>query len=933
MKTIDVICLTNTKDDKFYGLTNQTIKTLLKSEKNIHFNINLIESNSNNELKYNFPDLKYIKPNETFNYNRFLNIGLKNCNNDWVLIMNNDINFTEGWLSEILKEHEKNPDVKSFSPFDPIAAQKHYPHLYKDGNLYIGYKTPVELMGWCILVKKEVLDLIGGFDEQFDFWFQDDDYGQTLKSHNILHGLVKSAVVYHFESSSHNLLSKREKDRMTTQAKNKFNKKWKMPKYNITQVTPGMIPIPPNGWGAVEKIIWAYKLNLEKKGNVVDIHYLNGVDKDNTDIVHIHIANLAIEAHERGIPYIFSLHDHHVVHNGKDSPNYRQNLEAIKKSVVSITHAEFLVDYFEETDKLFYLPHGVDTNYFVPCQNKKMEHSLLCLANNGIGGDSSYDRKGFLYAIDAAKELNLPITIAGPKNNLEFFKHYPEYLKYEKLTLKCDEPSEEEILSLYQNHTIFLHPSALEAGHPNLTILEALSCGLPVVGTYSGTRDIDGMIRIQRDNKSVIDGVKYVIENYDNMVKKTELSREYYNWGRITDKLYDIYCTVKKIKSKFQSPDTRYHYISNYEETELKPVEKKDPGIAVFINYVDGPFLEIKGNSDKTYKVQFLDEQNVVQYENHIKCNMWVRLNRKYYTKWTARIYSGDELIFQEVLNLENQRVFISFDSSSLGDTLAWFPFVEEFRKKHNCKLIVSTFWNKFFVDQYPYIEFVKPGSVVNNLMAMYTLGWFYDSNKEPEFPSTVPLQKTATNILGLEYKELLPDIKAKTTKISPRSKKYVTIATHSTAGLKYWNNPDGWADIVNFLKKNGYDVVHISKEPTNLIGVEQLDDTSIENTINYLHHSEFFIGLSSGLSWLAWAMRKRVIMISNFTEADHEFSHNCDRIINTTVCHGCWNNPLFKFDKGNWNWCPEHEGTDRQFECHKQISSDMVINAIKKLI
>lgn len=930
--TIDVICLTNTKNEKFHGLTNQTIRTLLKSEKEIQFKVNLMESNPENMLGYDFPNLNYVIVTEKFNYNRYLNIGLKYCKNDWVLIINNDLTFTEGWLTEILKEYENNTEIKSFSPFDPIAAQKHYPHLYKDGNIYTGYKTPVELMGWCILVRREVLQKIGGFDEQFDFWFQDDDYGQTLKSHNILHGLVKSAVVYHFESSSHKLLDDKERERMTTLAKIKYNKKWKMNKYRITQITPGMIPIPPNGWGAVEKIIWEYKQGLEKIENRVDIKYLNEVDLNDTDIVHIHIANLALEAHERGIPYIFSLHDHHVVYNGKGSWNYNQNLEAIKNSVVSITHAEFLVDFFEETDKLFYLPHGVNSKFFTGDYKPKREHKLLCLANNGIGGDSSYDRKGFLYAIDAAKALDLPITIAGPKNNLEFFKHYPEYLNYEKLTLNCDEPSEEGILNLYRTHTIFLHPSSLEAGHPNLTLLEALSCGLPVVGTYSGTRKIDGMVNIQRDNQSVIDGVKYTIENYEKLVEATKLSKEYYDWSNVCDKLYNIYNSVMKINTKYNSEDTRNLLLSTFEDTEIKIVEKRED-VNVVVNFVDGAFLELKGNSDKLYKVQFFDDTGKLEYENEIKCGMWVRLNRKYFTKWTCKVYSGNDLIYNYTLNLENQRVLISFDSKSLGDTLAWFPYVEEFRKKHKCKVIVSTFWNKFFIDQYPELEFSKPGTITHNLMAMYTLGWFYDGGREPQTPNTIPLQKTATNILGLEYTELIPDIKAKLTKLSPHSRKYVTIATHSTAGLKYWNNPDGWPDVVNFLKKNGYDIIHISKEPTNLIGVDQLQDTSIENTMNYIHHSEFFIGLSSGLSWLAWALKKHVVMISNFTEEDHEFNINCDRIVNKSVCHGCWNNPLFTFDKGNWNWCPEHEGTNRQFECHKQITSDMVISVLKKLI
>ena len=696
---------------------------------------------------------------------------------------------------------------------------------------------------------------------------------------------------------------------------------------NITQVTPGMIPIPPNGWGAVEKIIWNYKLNFEKLGHHVDIQYLNQVDPNKSDIVHIHIANLALEAAERGIPYIFSLHDHHVVHYGKGSFNYNQNLEAIKKSVISITHAEFLVDYFEDTDKLFFLPHGVDTNYFTPDNRIKTEHKLLCLANNGLAGDSSFDRKGFLYAIDAAKILKAPITIAGPKDNLKFFEHYPEHLKYEKLNLRCDSPTEDEILELYRDHSIFLHPSMLEAGHPNLTLLEAISTGLPVVGTYDGTKDIDGLIRVQRDVDSLINGIIEVSENYYDISKSIENTRRDYDWSNICKRLLGMYEATLAVKKEFTNDEAKKSYINAYQNTDITPKDSIES--VTFVNhFVDGPFLEIKGNTDKKYKVQFLDEQGLIHYEEMIGCNMWVKLSRKYFTKWTCKVYDGNKLVHNHVLNLKGQRVLIGLDSKSLGDTLAWFPYVEEFRKKHQCEVIVSTFWNKFFKDVHPELEFIEPGSVSHNLYAKYDIGWFYDNSKEPEIPNTIPLQKTASNILGLDFKEILPNLD-----FTPKEKpynKYVAISTISTAQCKHWYY---WQEVIDYLVNEGYKVIEVSKEESGLKNITNLEDTSIENTMNVLYHADLYIGLSSGISWLNWALNKTTIMISNFTNPDHEFNKNCIRIINHDVCHGCWNKAEFTFDRGDWNWCPIHKGTDKQFECHKEIKADVVINKIKTLL
>jgi autotransporter strand-loop-strand O-heptosyltransferase len=698
----------------------------------------------------------------------------------------------------------------------------------------------------------------------------------------------------------------------------------------VIHVTPGMIPIPPNGWGAVEKIIWEYHQNLQSMGIESHIKYLNEVNYQEGDIVHIHIANLAIEAHKMGIPYIFSLHDHHVVYNGKDSFNYKQNLEAIKKSIVSFCHAEYLVDYFEETDKLFYLSHGVNTNFFKVDNQYRTEHKLLCLANNGIGGDSSYDRKGFRYAIESAKKLNLPITVAGPENNKNFFQHHLDLLDYDKLTLLFDNPNEESILELYKTHSIFLHPSSLEAGHPNLTLLEAISCNLPIVGTYDGTQKIYGMIVTERNSDSVANSILAIINNYNFYVDQTNKSREKFDWGVITNRLLKMYKLVGIIKKEYNSEETKNLLIDNIENTTKVDI-KKERNLSYNIHFVNNPFFEILGDSDKEYGVEFYDE-DVLVYTTKLKANMWSKLNREYFTDWTIKVYDEDELIYNYKLNFTGKRVFISFDSKSLGDSISWIPYVLEFKNKHNCHVIVSTFWNKLFEKVYPEVEFIEPGNVVNDLIAMYRVGWFYDNNKEPVLPSTIPLQKAITNILGLEFKEIQPRIY-----FEPKQRlfeeKYITIANESTAGLKLWNNPNGWSELVTYLKSKGYKVVNVSKNGERIDGVTQLKDTSIENTMNAIYHSEFFIGLSSGLSWLTWGLGKHVVMISNFTEEDHEFVSNCTRITNTFVCHGCWNNPMFKFDKGDWNWCPEHKGTERHFECHKSITSQMVIEKIQHLL
>ena len=380
---------------------------------------------------------------------------------------------------------------------------------------------------------------------------------------------------------------------------------------------------------------------------------------------------------------------------------------------------------------------------------------------------------------------------------------------------------------------------------------------------------------------------------------------------------------------KFALDHLKFYELVNSKEPKQQTKINSDVRITQY--FVNQPFLEIKGDSDSTFEIKFFDEYGVCHYHNKTKANHWFKLNREYFTKWNTKVWEEGTLIYDDTLNYKGKKVFISFDSGSLGDTIAWIPYVLEFKKKHECDVVVSTHKNFLFEKVYPELEFVKPGSTVNGIHGMYVIGWFYNPDKEPEMPNTIPLQQAATNILGLDYTEILPRIDYEIGE-RPYEQKYVSIATNSTSGCKFWTK-EGWQGLIDHLHSLGYKVINVSKEKNPFNNAEQISDTSMENTMNVIHHSEFFIGLSSGLSWLAWGMGKHVVMISNFTEPDHEFTTNCTRIAKLDVCNGCWNSPIYKFDKGDWDWCPVHKGTKRQFECHKTITSKMVIDQIQHLL
>jgi autotransporter strand-loop-strand O-heptosyltransferase len=387
------------------------------------------------------------------------------------------------------------------------------------------------------------------------------------------------------------------------------------------------------------------------------------------------------------------------------------------------------------------------------------------------------------------------------------------------------------------------------------------------------------------------------------------------------------------------SLEMQQQLIQMYENTKISNTEHvREIKDSFGINFINGARVEILGHSKNMYRVQFIDaDTNYIVYETSISTNNWSKPSRVWYTNWKIKIFNEltGELMIEETFNLAGRRAYIALDSKSLGDTLAWFPYVNEFRKKHNCQVVCSTFWNDLFKKTYPDISFINPGDVAENLYAMYTVGIFDSANKDQHINDTrtIPLQQVCSDFLGLDYREIIPDIYIKN-RNRPVFGRYACLATESTAQAKYWNRPNGWQEIVDYLNILNIKPMVIHKGATDLKGVEdKTGDIDIQERLAQLYNCEFFIGIGSGMSWLAWAMRKPVIMISGFSKPFCEFETNCKRVINESVCNGCFNDSSFIFDKGDWNWCPRLKGTNRQFECTKEITFDMVKKQIDSIL
>jgi len=155
-----------------------------------------------------------------------------------------------------------------------------------------------------------------------------------------------------------------------------------------------------------------------------------------------------------------------------------------------------------------------------------------------------------------------------------------------------------------------------------------------------------------------------------------------------------------------------------------------------------------------------------------------------------------------------------------------------------------------------------------------------------------------------------------------------VVFAPQATAGCKEWVY-ENWVKLSKLIKEKGYEVVIITKNPYHIEGTINVFDEPWDVVSTYLHHSEFTVGLGSGISWLNWSLDKFTYMINGFSVDGHEFTNNIKKISND-VCIKCWNDPVHVFDSGDWDWCPVYKGSNRQHICQKSITAEQVFKNIE---
>jgi autotransporter strand-loop-strand O-heptosyltransferase len=346
-------------------------------------------------------------------------------------------------------------------------------------------------------------------------------------------------------------------------------------------------------------------------------------------------------------------------------------------------------------------------------------------------------------------------------------------------------------------------------------------------------------------------------------------------------------------------------------------------------------------------RLRDLDTGNIL-YETRIGAGR-INSTKRYYLRCRIEVWAGPdtgEPVFRHDYSAQDRDVLVQFPVGTLGDTVGWFPYAVKFLEKHGCRLSCAMAERliPLFKDAYPKIRFLTHEQIVpEDYYATYSIGLFFSDGScihQPCDFRLVGLHRTAGYILGVDPTEVPPRIALQNDR-RPLAEPYVCIAVQSSTHSKSWTNPTGWHELVGFLKDSGYRVVCIDQKPVHGSGLiwnhiphgaeDQTGDRPLLERAHWLKHAEFFVGLSSGLSWLAWAVGVPVVLISGFTHPTNEF-HTPYRVINYHACNSCWNDVRVLFDHKDYLWCPRHANTPRQLECTRLITAQAVKDVIRQI-
>lgn len=193
-------------------------------------------------------EVRLIQNETNEGFPRGMNRGLRASSAPYVCLLNNDLLMTPQWLSRMIRVAESDAAIGLVGPSSntygerPPAGMSIDAYAEQLEDQHARYVEAGMCIGFCVLIKRSVIERIGLLTEEVDrVFFEDEDYAIRAQQAGFRCALSRAAYVFHREHQSVKHLPERDAlfERNQRWCREKWGRRLRLACPRAEQVVPG----------------------------------------------------------------------------------------------------------------------------------------------------------------------------------------------------------------------------------------------------------------------------------------------------------------------------------------------------------------------------------------------------------------------------------------------------------------------------------------------------------------------------------------------------------------------------------------------------------------------------------------------------------------------------------------------------------------------